>query len=387
MTLDANGLTVPRAADFLDLIRNDFETATGLTIDWSRDTFLGNISVVMADRLGELSQLLLAIYGARSPNNAFGVQLDDLGALFDLPREPATFSTVTLTLTGTVGAIIPSGTILAGGGTDGLARWVTTENVTIGAGGTASTIAQGQELGRVTANVGTVTLIVTPRAGLASVTNPSAAVAGVDVESDEAYRARIASDKQGPNAGTAPAIRRQVLAIGDVQQALVIENPSNATTTVLGVSLPPKSGSVIVYPVQDTTAKQEALARVLYESGFSAGIEPIGSVSATVTGDDGVAKIVKWSTAVEVTVDVVMVVVVATGYTLAGITPALEAAIAARSESLRIGQRVRRNTVLCDLLGVEGVDDITTLTLDGSASDYVTGALEIATLDPTSITE
>lgn len=387
MTLDATGLTVPRAADFLDQIRAAYETQTGLSIDWDRDTFLGAISVVMADRLGELSDLLLGIYGARDPNNAFGIQLDAIGSLFDLIREGATYSTVTMTLAGTAGAVIPDGTIFMGGGTDGLARWQTISTVTLDGLGAGSVSARNLVTGRITANPGTITTIVTPVAGLSSVTNAAAAVPGIAQELDDAYRLRINTDKQGTNAGTVPAIRRACLALGDVQQCLVLENTALTTATVLGLSMPGKSVAVVVYPAQDTVAKQEALARTLYESGAAAGIEPVGSVTALVTGDDGIDHTVKWSTAAEVTVNVVIVVTVATGYTLAGITPGLEAAIEARNALLRVGQPVRYNTVLCDLLGVEGVDDITTLTLAGSASNYVTGALEIAVLNPTSITE
>lgn len=385
MTLDANGLTVLRGADYLTIIRNSYETRTGLTVNWDRDLFLGNITAIVADRLGDLGQLEQAIYDARDVYNANGRQLDQLAGMFGLVRIPATFSTVTLRFTGDVGAAVPTATVVAGGGVDGLARWSTLTDEVIGADGTVDVIAQALVSGRTDAPSGAITIIATPRTNVDSVTNPGPAVPGAPLESDQALRARLLSTQQQPSAGTVAAIRRAMLTLPDVQQAVVIENATGTPQTVLGVLLPEHSVNIVVFPEQDTTAKQEAIARAIYEDGPRAGIEPVGTQSATVVGEDGRNKEVRWSHATTITLDIEIQLELDTGYSLAGVTPQINAAIAARSALQLIGQRVRYNTILCDILAVEGVVEVPSLTIDGVAGDYVTGALEIAQLNITGI--
>ena len=57
-------------------------------------------SQIVADRLGSLSEALQAIYDARDPNNATGVQLSSLALAVGVERHDATPSRVVCTLTG-----------------------------------------------------------------------------------------------------------------------------------------------------------------------------------------------------------------------------------------------------------------------------------------------
>lgn len=128
--LSDQGFNAPRTADFLDLVRDEYEALTKLTIDWERDVFLGQISAIVASRLGELADMVQAMYDSLDPSSATGVQLDNLSVLVGVFRQPSTFSTVNLVLSGVLGTAIPAGRQVEGGGEDGAARWVTTTDGT-----------------------------------------------------------------------------------------------------------------------------------------------------------------------------------------------------------------------------------------------------------------
>src|SRR3990167_8930821 len=138
--LSETGYTAPTAVDILAVIRSAYETDTGLTIDWSADGVLGPLTIIAADRIAAVADASQGLYDSFSVAPAVGTSLDSLALLVGVTRLPATHGAVTLTITGTNGTVIPSGSYAVGGGTDGLARWITQAAVTI-ASGTASVVA------------------------------------------------------------------------------------------------------------------------------------------------------------------------------------------------------------------------------------------------------
>ena len=109
--LSADGYTAPRQSDYLTVIKNSYNTSLtelGFTElpDYERDVFLGNTVEIMSYLLGLLSDGTQAIYDARSVGNSTGIQLGNLAMMVGVPRDPATYGTVTLTCTGTDGTPI-----------------------------------------------------------------------------------------------------------------------------------------------------------------------------------------------------------------------------------------------------------------------------------------
>lgn len=128
--LSDEGFDTPRTADFLTLIRDEYVQRTELAIDWARDTFLGQITAIMAARLGELADAVQAAYDATDPNNATGAQLDNLALIVGINRKPATFAQATVVLSGVAGTHITAGRIVQGG-TDPATRWALDDDSTI----------------------------------------------------------------------------------------------------------------------------------------------------------------------------------------------------------------------------------------------------------------
>ena len=378
--LTDEGYTAPRAADFLTLIRDSYETLTGLTIDWSADTFLGSISTIMAEQLGGLAEAGQSVYDAMDPNNAVGLSLDNLSMIVGVTRNPATFSVATITCTGVNGTIIRAGSRIEGGGPLGTSRWAATEDATI-ASGTASVIFQAEDAGVVEATIGALTTIVTAISGWTAATNAAVATAGVARETDAELRKRRQSSLQTAGSRTLNALRANILEIDGIQACVALENATMAAATVEGVSIAACGVAIVVYPDVLTDAQEEALATAIYEN-VAAGISTSGAESATVTGGDGVPHLVRWGLATTQAVAVVIVVTYTPGYVLADVQVPIQEIVADYFLALDVGDAARRLALFALISTIEGVDACT-LTLDAGVVDIDPNATVLLTLSGT----
>lgn len=387
------GYVAPRGADFLDLVREDFAArldALGTPLpddyDWERDKFLGTITAVLAARLGELAEAGQALFDSFDIANATGLALDNLSILVGVTRQAATFSQATVTLSGDVGTVIVEGKLVEGGGADGRARWSTSEDVTIGAGGTVDVVVVAIDPGPVVAAPGEIDAIVTPVSGWDSVSNAGNASVGTARESNAELRARRQASLQVVGAANINAIRANVLDVDGVQAAVVLENDSREPAVVEGVSLPANSFRTIVFPDTLTTAQIQAVAGAIYERG-PAGIRPDGSdVVASVVGVDDFDKTVRFDFADEVTVNVESTITLAPGFVLADVTADVEQAVVDYFLSLAVGDAVRELALSALVATVEGVVGAT-FTFDGSPNDVVLTIIQIAILGTNTVVE
>jgi uncharacterized phage protein gp47/JayE len=364
------GYVAPRAADFLSVIRDEYEADTGLTMDWRAEDPLGALTANMAARLGELGEASQAVYDAFNPNNATGIHLDDIGLIRGVPRSPATYSQATVTLTGTAGTVIPEGKIVEGGGSDGRARWRTTEDVTIGGGGTVDVIVRAEEIGRVVATVGQIDAIVTPEEGWTSVTNAADATPGDDIESDSDYRARQQESLQIGGGRTRNTLVAELLALDGVTAAVVLENDTIAPVTVAGVNLDPISVCVVVAPDTLTTDQQKEVARVIFDQ-LPVGTAMVGSdVEATIEILSGQTYTVVFDFAADLNVTVAIEVELDSGYDLEDVEETIQEAVQEYFDGLGVGDAVRLLAILGIIDDVEGVV-AATVELNGSAADVV----------------
>ena len=148
----------------------------------------GQINGVVSESNANLWELLEEGYNAFNPSVASGVALSNLVQLNNITRLPATPSLVELSLTGSDGTLIPSGSIVSTSDTG--AQFATDEDVTI-SGGVGTVDASSIDTGPIGALSGTLTVIETPITGWDSVTNATDATLGANLETDPELRARI----------------------------------------------------------------------------------------------------------------------------------------------------------------------------------------------------
>lgn len=336
--LSDTGLVVPRGADYLTEIRTRFEQSTGLTPAWDDDLILGTFSAIMAQLLGEQAEVLQAVYDAFDVGNATGVQLSSLARVRGITRRSATKGTVTLPCTGTAGTVLTIGRTVEGGGSDGQARWILTEDVTIGAGGTVDADFEAETAGAVTAAAGDIDTIVTPVSGWSSVTQAADASAGRDAETDDELRLRMAQSLQSGAAAGLGAIRARLLDLDYIEAASVIDNPDAETRTVEGIVMPARSVLVTVAPDTLTDAQKTAVLQLIYDNLVGSTVTTGSDVVGTVTGADGFDKDVSFDFGDELAYTIAGTLTMASGYDAADASATLQGLVEAYVGSLQIGE-------------------------------------------------
>lgn len=374
--LTDSGFLAPRATDLADQIREEYEAETGLPVDWDVDVFLGVITAVVADRTGDLSEMLQAIADSRDPDNATGAQLDSIANVVGVERRPATFSIVDLTLDGDAGTVVPEGAeVEHPNGT----IWITQDAAQLDGTGSAEIAARPQDTGPISAPATAGWEISTPVDGWDGATSTTDATVGQARETNSELRQRRQESLQITGAASLNAIRSNVLEVDGVQAAIVADNDTLEEKTVSGIVLPGKSFAVVVYPAL-TADQSEALALEIYRRS-PAGIELIGDESATVTGFDGHDKTIKWSIADEINVAVEVTV---TGSDASDVEDEITDLIGGYFDVLNVGDAVRILQILGLVADVPGVDSAS-VSLNGSPSDVEPTITEIAALDTVTV--
>jgi uncharacterized phage protein gp47/JayE len=377
------GFVMPQLTDIQTDINQALQAQFGAGINLNPESFFGQISGIMSERLALVWQAMQDVYNSQTPDTAFGASLDNVGALRGIPRLQAAPSVVNnVKLFGTNGTSIPAGTQFSvlnsptsifalnnttvlgpgqsciqtitfsavptsgqwelginGSGTVELAYNVSASTlqaaiqslnycqgctvtgnftsgftinfngsgtggfmvqpqfsvlqntllngvaaVTVGTAITQAGIDQASVTvtatadGPVIANAGTLTVIVTPVSGLTNVLNIQDAVLGRLVETDNAYRTRMADELQIAGAGTVEAIRSRLLATPGVTSALVYENVEDIPDIN---GRPPHSFEAVVNGGTDADVAETIwLAK-------PAGIETYGSDSYVITDSQG----------------------------------------------------------------------------------------------------
>ena len=360
------GLVAPRAADFLveaeSAIDAEF-TARGLPIpDYDHDLVTGVFRDVIATLLGDLGEALQALYDAQTVNGATGIHLDDIGAIRGVERDPATASTVEVTLTGTAATVVLTGKLVQDA--DGN-QWAATEAGTVGG---ADVTFEAVVAGATTLASGATLSPVTPVAGWTGGTASADATVGNDRETDAAYRLRQQAALQNQGSASANAIRARLLQLDYIEAAIVVVNNTAAVVVSGGVTLQPHSIAVIVYPATLTTAQEQEVVEVIYLH-VAPGVYTNGAESATVTRADGYPETIRWAYAADLNVAVVATVVLATGYVLSDVQTAIEELIAAWfDEHVMVGQAIYDSEFEAEIMNeIEGVKRVT-VTLAGGTT-------------------
>jgi uncharacterized phage protein gp47/JayE len=320
------------------------------------DSGAGQLIVLLSDVDGARWDLLQAIVSSFDPNQASDTLLDQLCALTGTTREPETFSTVTITCTGTPLTVLNIGRVVKTSDTG--ARFVSLDAGTIaalsiwtgatpyavgdratnnnrayvcitaglsnGAGGpttTASDITDGtvhwlylgdgtgavdvafeaETAGPIGALAGTLTGIATPVSGWTGANNRLDASPGSTQETDPALRARREAELAGQGGSTADAIRAKILAVNegstdpDHQPPTTVTVFYNDTDSTDADGLPPHSVEVLVQGGTD-----QDIIQAIWES-VGAGTATYGNQTpGTATDSEGNAQTVNWSRPVAV---------------------------------------------------------------------------------------
>lgn len=380
MTLSSTGLVTLRLGEVRDAITVDLRGSLGAAAQLGSDTVLGKVRDGVSVQLALVHGLLQLLYDSFDPDHAEGEQLDNLASITGVTRLPATYTTTTLTITGTNGTVIASGKRyrVPNGPT-----FETTASATI-SGGTAQVAARAQTIGAVEAGVGTITGIVDVIAGVSAVTNAVAAVTGREVETDDELRARRELSLRIVGGGADQAIRARVLEVEGIDAAVVISNRT-LVTDVNGI--PGKSFRVIVWPAPVSGVPVWSAIWLT----MPAGILSDGDEQAVAIDSQGNEQPVAYSVATERAIHIDVLITADTTEWPADGEAQARAAVLAAFADLSIGDDVRLFKITSAVAGIPGIITVAPRAKVGSApgggdtSNITISLTQIATFDSANI--
>lgn len=389
------GFVKPQLTDILTDLQSAIQASPnfGANFDVSTESPMGQILGLIADRLSDVWDQLEAVYAAFDPAGATGQSLINISALTGTqgPEQP-TPSTVLVNLTGTAHAVISPATFATN---DALgSQFTMNAAVTLDGGGNATGVAcTAVTPGPVIATAGTLTVIVTPRAGLATVTNPLDAVVGLPLESDAALRLRRENELHSSGNAANQAIKAAILALKDsngnliASGCIVFENDTD-TTDVNG--LPPHSINVLVNAPTGSDI-DTAIAGAIFASK-AAGIQTYGGSSVVVTDSSTIDHTISFDRPTQLLVYVTLNLVIdTTKWPADGVNEVKNALLAYGTASLVDGFNVVASALSAQAFQISGVLDSPPALIGLSASPSSSATLtvtnrQIALLDASRIT-
>lgn len=235
------GVVVPDTSTVLSDVQNEFKAVFGNDLDISPETVQGRlIEMISRSRLFTI-QACAAVSNMLNLNTANGFVLDDLGSLFLLSRQPATYTETSVVLSGVSGTIVPEGTRLKSTGGD---IFVNTADYTIGSPYSATFRAENK--GVVPCPANTLTIILDAVNGLETANNPGNPILGREMESDAEFRQRIRGSLNVNSVAVLSAIKANLEQIDGVIGTYLYDNYSNSSVGVDDITVPAHSILAVV---------------------------------------------------------------------------------------------------------------------------------------------
>ena len=275
--LTNRGVIVPDTSTVLSDVQDEFKALLGGDLDVSPETPQGRLIELIARCRVFVLQTAAASSNVFNLNKANGFGLDDLGSLFLLSRQPATYTTTSVVLSGVDGTIVPAGTRLQTTNGD---IFVNTENYVIGSPLNATFVAQ--KSGPVPCPANTLTIILDAINGLETANNPAAPSLGTDLESDNEFRQRIRNSLNVNSIAVISAIKANLEALPGVSGTYLYDNYSNSSVTVDDIVVPAHSILAVV-----DGGDSDQIAGVLYNK------KTIGAGYCSTTTDPDITIVTK----------------------------------------------------------------------------------------------
>ena len=248
------GVIVPDTSSVLSDVQNEFKAVFGNDLDVSPETVQGRlIEMISRSRLFTI-QACAAVSNMLNLNTANGFVLDDLGSLFLLSRQPATYTTVNVELGGVSGTIVPEGTRLKSLGGE---IFVNTEDYVIGS--PLGAVFRAEKTGIIPCPANTLNIILDAVNGLETANNPDNGILGRELETDSEFRIRIKNSLNVNSIAVLSAIRANLEQIDGVVGTYLYDNYSTSSVVVDDITVPAHSILAIV-----DGGDEDEIAKVLY---------------------------------------------------------------------------------------------------------------------------
>jgi small basic protein len=238
-----NGFVAPDTDQVLAGVIADTDAAFGGNLNPALNTPQGQLASSLAAIIDDCFSQFMLLSNNVDPAYASGRFQDAIARIYFLSRNPALPTTVTVTVTGASGTIIPVGATAQDASGN---IYSCTNAVTIPSGGSATTTFACNTTGPIICPVGALNSIYGSIIGWNTITNPGAGVTGELVETRAAFEVRRQTSVVLNSRTTLQSILANVLAVSGVLDALAVENDTSSAVTIGGVSVGANSMFVCV---------------------------------------------------------------------------------------------------------------------------------------------
>lgn len=330
--------------NILDTIQTDIDKREG--------SYTSEMVAPTSNEIWKIYDSMNALLPIAFVDETSGEYIDKRVGEVGITRKPGTKAKVSLTLTGTSGTIVPAGTaFLTAAGLE----YETDTDATL-TSGTASVNATAADVGEAyNVPAGSIVNQYNSMAGIAAVTNASAATGGTDPETDESlvnrYYAYLQKPATSGNVHHYEQWALEVDGVGAVKVNPLKNGPGTVGVLVVGPEKQPVSADVVT-----------ACAAHIEEN------RPIGA-SVTVESAAGL------------TIDISATVSIDASTTLETVKTDISAAVGEYLKSIAFQDyTLIYNHVGYLLLGIKGVSDYSGLTVNGGTSNLTIAANQVPVL-------
>lgn len=229
--IDGNGIQTQTYADILAQLVTDFKNIYGADINVASNTPDGGMLNTLALSKQDILDLLVQIYDSFDPDQAVGVALDGISQLCGITRNGGSYTQIQVIVTATAAVTLngmdTSEPFTVSDANGNIFYLITSTAILIG-----DNVCnfQAAEIGFIQVLVNTLTTIVTPTYGAASVNNVDAPYAvGADQETDAQFRVRRQNSVAKPSQGWLQGLLGGLYSVEGLTQAAVYENTSGST--------------------------------------------------------------------------------------------------------------------------------------------------------------
>lgn len=372
LAFGAAGLTIDTTAEAAQAIGGNLAARFGQTLQWANpNTVVGNLVASVADVTVEVQDGLQAVYSQLVVTSATGTALDTLALLVGLPRNLATRTLGTLTVSNASGSPvnIPQGALFVDDATQ--EQYAVVSATTVGASTSAAVAVRAIPTGALVVGTGAYS-VLSSFAGAVSLSAVGLATTsqGTAQETDAEFRLRIVSDGARAGRGTLASILAAVRDVDGVTDAKAFEN----TTLLTGIAspvaipaLPPKSFVVVVQG-----GSNDDVAAAIYDTA-PAGIASYGDTTVSVDTGEGYSVSVLLERPAAVTIYV--------SATITGAGSTYEAAVVESITSYieTLPNTVLYNRILCAVLdALPSTANVSALTMGTAPSPVATSNIAVA---------
>ena len=271
-----NGSPVlPAESDILAGVQADQSAAFGGGMNMGLTTPQGQLAQSQTAIIGDKNDQIAYVANMLNPATSQGQWQDAIGRIYFMNRIPAAGTVVSATCAGAPGTSIPAGSQAKD--TSGYV-YASAASATIPASGSVTVEFQNTATGPLPCAIGALTTILTAIDGWDTITNAAAGALGNDVETPQAFELRRRASVAANAVNSVQAIEAAVLAVPNVIDAYVVDNPTSAAVSYGSTSYPMAANSVTVSVAGGASA---AIAQAIWGKK-SLGCSYNGNTSATV---------------------------------------------------------------------------------------------------------